>query len=242
MAVITISRAFGSGGDEIARSLCQELGYQLFDKALVVQAAKEAGFAEGDIIDLSEDSYKFRGALERLLSRTPVIPYMGVWPDDLAALYALEGSFMREEDSLHIVQDAVRMAHDMGNIVIVGRGGQVILKEHPDTLHIRVEAPMRSRIQRIIQRRIELGTEIIEQKEQKQEEWALNIIRGRDQASEDYLKRFYKEDWSNPLLYHLVINTGKVSIQQAVCMIIDLAQKLPVEETKSALGQAVAQK
>lgn len=34
-------------------------------------------------------------------------------------------------------------------IVIVGRGGQAILKDKPDVLHVRIEAPLEARILRV---------------------------------------------------------------------------------------------
>jgi cytidylate kinase len=58
----------------------------------------------------------------------------------------------------------------------------------------------------------------------------------RDAASADYLKRFYKVAWEDPLLYHLVINTGKVSLEQAAQIIVMLAKENEAE--KPAFAEA----
>ena len=48
MAVITISRQYGSGGDEVASRLCELLGYRLFDKQMMAQiAVRSQSFAHG---------------------------------------------------------------------------------------------------------------------------------------------------------------------------------------------------
>ncbi len=55
---------------------------------------------------------------------------------------------------------------------------------------------------------------------------AQDLIEERDAASADYLKRFYGVDWSDPLHYHLVINSGKLSLVLAAQVVIDLVHCL----------------
>lgn len=80
-------------------------------------------------------------------------------------------------------------------------------------LHIRVEAPMEQRIQRVKEKL--RATRKLYNADIELRRDAQDIIVERDAASVDYLKRFYHADWDDPLLYHLVINTGRVSIEQA---------------------------
>lgn len=54
---------------------------------------------------------------------------------------------------------------------------------------------------------------------------AQDLIEKRDIASADYLKRFYNVDWSDAGIYHLVINTGKLSIENAAGLIVDLIRQ-----------------
>ena len=69
MAVITISRQYGSGGDEIVDRVCKMLDYRCFDKQFLIRAASEAGLSELEIVDYSEESYKVENFLNRLFSR-----------------------------------------------------------------------------------------------------------------------------------------------------------------------------
>ena len=230
MAVITISRQFGSGGDEIARRIGEILDYQLFDKRLVAKTAAEVGLSEQEIIDFSEDSHKVRSFLDRLFGPTPPSAEAHIWTEDASGQRRVEGVRLEEDVLLTLMQKAIRSAHEMGKMIIVGRGGQVILRDQPDVLCIRVEAPIEDRIQRVKdmlrQSRHEYNADVQLRRD------AQDLIYARDAASADYLKRFYHVDWADPSLYHLVINTGKLNIEQAADIVTRLAieMKAPVRE------------
>lgn len=230
MAVITISRQFGSGGDEIARRIAEILDHQLFDKRLVAKTAAEVGLSEQEIIDFSEESHKVRSFLDRLFRVSPPSSAGHIWTEDATGLRRVEGVRLEEDVLLNLMQKAIRSAHASGKIIIVGRGGQVILRDQPDVLSFRVEAPMEDRIQRVKdqlrQSRHEFNADVQLRRD------AQDLIYTRDAASADYLKRFYQVDWADPALYHLVINTGKLSIEQAADIITRLAieMKTPLRE------------
>ncbi len=58
------------------------------------------------------------------------------------------------------------------------------------------------------------------------------LIDQRDAAAAQYLDRFFHIAWDDPLLYHLVINTGRCDLALAAQVIAAAAQQL---------GQAVEQ-
>lgn len=224
MSVITISRQFGSGGDEIARQLCQETGFPLFDKRLVDEAAREAGLDDQRVMDFSEDNYTVRSFLDRLFGSAPILPYSGIWPDEIAAVYGLENMRLTDKEHVNLMQKAIWRAWQIGNILIVGRGGQVLLQHQPGVLHLRIVAPLENRIERVKETLRQYEAEFEADHERHRDVRAAELIAQRDSASADYIKRFYHADWSDPQLYHLTINTGKVSITQAVNTIL---QTLP---------------
>ena len=224
MAVITISRQFGSGGDEIINRVCQVMGYRLFNKRMVEEAAREAGLGEGEIIDYSEENHKVRSFFERLFTGVPAAHYGGMWPEDVAMLRTTEELRMREEDALQLVRKAIWREYQAGDVVIAGRGGQVVLKDCPNVLHVRLVAPMEDRIHTVREalrqstHRYEADIEV--------RRAAQDQILQKDAASADYIKRFYGEEWDSPLLYHLVINTGRMTTEKAVQTITTLASWL----------------
>ena len=228
MAVITISRQYGSGGDEIADRICQELGYRQFDKRLIAQAAVGAGLSDQEIIDFSEENYKVKNFMDRLFNRSQTVAQVRVWKEDAQGVRSPESIQIDEEYALMLTKRAVEAAHHTGNIVIVGRGGQVILKDYLDVIHIRIEAPLEDRIQRVknqMKAESNLTADTVEARRKAQDR-----IGARDLASSDYLQRFYGVDWTDPCLYHLVINTGKIKIKMAVEIIIDVVNSPIVEK------------
>jgi cytidylate kinase len=228
MAVITISRQYGSGGDEIASRVCELLGYQHFDKRLIARATMEVGLSEQEIVDYSEENHKVRSFLDRLFGRQAVVASTRIWKEDATGARSTEEIHLNEDAALALVQKAVRSAYRAGNLVIVGRAGQVILKDNPGVLHVRVEAPLEERIQRVkeqVRQTRKLYHADIELRREAQD-----LIIERDAASIDYLSRFYHADWDDPLLYHLVINTGKLSIDLAAETILQLVKHMQPSE------------
>ena len=67
MAVITISRQYGSGGDEIASRVCELLGYRYFDKRMMAQVASEAGLSSKEVIDSRRTGTRLLASLSACL-------------------------------------------------------------------------------------------------------------------------------------------------------------------------------
>ncbi len=205
MPVITISREYGSGGTQIAQRLCQVLGYSYFDKDLMVQVAGEAGVSEANVVDFSEDTYKMRSFVERLVGRRRLRTDV---PPANAGATPLRVETLSEADGIKLVTDTILAAYDRDNVVIVGRGGQAILQEKPGVLHVRVIAPLGGRALRVKE---EHDISLSE---------ATELAQTKDQAAEAYLERFFNIDWDNPMLYHLILNIGKWEIEGAADVII----------------------
>jgi cytidylate kinase len=220
MAIITISRQYASNGNDIAEKICESTGYYLFDKHIIAEAAVEAGFSDEEIVDFSEENYKIKGFFDRLFGRSR----LHIWKEMEDGMRTSEQVPLSEENALSLVRRAIKNAHEMNDTVIVGRGGQVILQDAPDVLHVRVETPLEDRIQRVRSHPKLAGRSFIGPLEARRA--ALDLIEESDDASADYIKRFYGVDWSDPMLYHILINTGKLNVEQAVRLIIETAKQL----------------
>ena len=224
MAIITISRQYGSGGDEITDQVCQMLGYRHFDKRDIAQAAARAGFSEEEIAsykDYSEENFKVKKFLSRLMRHAT--PPSGHKENSLSTRLADEKLF-NEASALMLVRRAIETACSTGNTIVVGRGGQMILRDEPNVLHIRVEAPLEERIRRV--------EDWLKHERPAHEPihdlWhnARDLIAERDTESADYVRMFYGADWANPALYHAVLNLGKMDIEQAAQIIVDMVHCL----------------
>lgn len=204
MAVITISREYGSRGNAIARLLCERLGYRYFDKELMAQLGEAMGVEPEAIAGLPDDrQHRARSYVERFFAAMPSITGDIGW----RAAAKVEVEAQLERLSVQTVESLIRAAHEQGNVVIVGRAAQVVLHNEPNVLHVRVVAPIEQRIRRA-QATAGLSSDA-----------ARELVHQRDRAAADYLKSFYNVDWTDPLLYDLVINTSKLTEQASVELI-----------------------
>ncbi len=218
MAVITISRQSGSGGDEIARRVCDLLGYHYFDKQLMTQVAADVGLTSQEMIDFSEEHYKVKSFLDLLFSSS-YVGQVRTWTQDTTGKETLSLQELNEAQCIDLIRSTVRAAYLRGNILIVGRGGQAILKKRPNVLHVRLEAPLGTRVHRI-EAREGIGYQA-----------AKSWIAERDEAAAQYLLRFFKIRWDDPLLYHLVINTGQWELEAAAQLIVHAVSRLSAKPT-----------
>ena len=213
MPVITISRQYGSGGNEVARLLCDRLGYRYFDKELMAQLGAQMGLAPDQIADLPEDTqHHVRSLVERFFGTAPT--HFGELRGWSVAGRA-EVHERMERMSLQTIQSLIRAAHEQDKVVVVGRAGQVVLRDMPDVLHERVVAAIEQRIQRV------------QQSEGVTTDAARELVHRRDDDAADYVKSFDDVDWADPLLYDLVINTSRMTEQVAAELIIEALDCLP---------------
>ena len=120
MAVITLSREMGSRGDDIARRVAERLRLRLVGRELITRAAKEAGAPEVALAEIDE------------------LGLLGVKPNAAALrLY-------REKVAAVIHELAAE-----GDVLVVGRAGQVILADQPGVLRVRVTAPHEMRLAQV---------------------------------------------------------------------------------------------
>jgi cytidylate kinase len=184
--VVTISRQLGSRGLEIARALGISLGYRVTSRDLINQAAMRSGNPEVALAVIDE------------------LDLLGICPSPQAC-----------QAYRQAVKQVMEELLQEGQVIIVGRAGQVILQDHPQVLHVRIIAPQTERTQRVAaEQKISL-------------ESALAQVQASDRHRRNYLKRHYQVNWGDPDLYDLTLNTAKLSIQAASAIIQQaLIQKL----------------
>jgi cytidylate kinase len=184
MGAITISRQMGSRGDELADLLAQQLGWRQVCRDLINQAALAAGVPQVALAEI--DEFGFLG----------LRPSAKEWQ-------AYQSQVKR------IICDLA----DQGDVVIVGRGGQVVLRGHPQVLHVRVVAPFEARIAQLrLERRVS-------------RESACACLEASDKARTRFLRRSHGVRLDDPTLYHFTINTGLLDLSQAVDLVIQGLQQ-----------------
>ncbi|HEX2978964.1 MAG TPA: cytidylate kinase-like family protein [Anaerolineaceae bacterium] len=208
MTVITVSRQYGSGGDEIVEEVCQQLGCRYFDRRAIARAAMEVGLTETEVMEFSEETRQAQNFFDRLFRRTKPVAHARVWRETTTGVRVADSEAIDEGQIVSLVEAAVRAAYREGNIIVVGRGGQAILMDKPGVLHVRIEAPFAMRVQR---------TSVKEGLDWQPSE---ALVQKRDAAAADYIRKYYDVDWSDPSLYHLIVNTGKWNLHAAADLLI----------------------
>lgn len=175
---VTISRQMGSLGTQVAQATARLLHYRVVRQDLIQAAALRAGAPE----------------------------MMLAFIDDLGLL-----DVCPSPESCQVFRQAIaELMHEYagsGSVVIIGRAGQVILKEYPTTLHVRIISPLPVRVKRVASAQ-DISASA-----------ALAQIEASDRTRQTYLHRFYQVRWDDPTLYHLVLNTAHYSPEQAARLI-----------------------
>ena len=190
MPLITISQDYGSHGYYVAQRVAQELDLELHDDVTLREAAARQGVTQEHLDAMKE---QVPGFFER---------HMGSMP----------------EVYLDVLQRVVYQVSSDNNGVIVGHGGQVLLRDFTCALHIRIITPAEKRVRYFIE---EKGFD---------EEQARKIVSTKDEEARDFFRYAFKMDINDPLLYDLVINTEKIGIETAISHIIQLAQSNDIAE------------
>lgn len=102
-----------------------------------------------------------------------------------------------------------------GNMVILGRGSYAVLTGFADVLNVRIQAPLRLRIQRVLKRRGDADYAKAEAE-----------VKENDHIRKSFVEGFYGVRWDAAEAFDLVIDTGKISPDTAVEWIVEAAKTL----------------
>jgi cytidylate kinase len=220
MAIVTISRQLAAGGSEVAGGVAKALGLRIIDRETIDLAAMECGVPE---IALHELGYEGRrGLIQRVLDAlktSPAIPTITemqrrestgplAMPPHSVFTPAMPLLSASMEEYVRMVGLVIQNMAREGTVLIIGRGSQMLLRDNPDALHVQIVAPLSYRVQKL------MCLEGLNQRE------ATQRILASDGARAEFLRRYYGVNWLDPQLYDLVINTGQITIQTAVQLVV----------------------
>lgn len=117
-----------------------------------------------------------------------------------------------------------------GDAVLVGRGTNILLRLVPGVLRVRTVAPLEIRAQRMA------ASEGLSMDRARQ------LATAVDQQRSTYISHILHGDWASPLNYDLVLNMGRLSLEQAATTVLDLAahpEFQPGSETERQLTELV---
>jgi hypothetical protein len=197
---VTISASFGAGGSRVGPAVAEQLGVELLDRAIPVRVAERLAVPLDDALAHDES---LGDAIGRLASSFALLPELA---GAMVQAGVLAGEDYRRETERIILE------HAPYGEVVLGRGGAIVLREHPEALHVRLDGPQ--------QRRIEQATRLGE----LQRADAQRLLRDSDRAREAYVRHFYGADARDPSLYHLVIDSTALPLETVVDVIVAAAR------------------
>lgn len=217
--IITLSRQLGSQGDTIAARVAAALGLTLVDRESVHRMALAAGVPaellhrlmyEGQRSLAAEIMDSFSGSGTRVESH-------GSAPSPLLSVFAplLPPAAVSLEEAARAVGLVIKDAASRGNVLVLGQNGQSWLRGYSGVCHVQVVAPLDLRVARVAARE---GIQLAAARRQ---------VRVSDQARAEHTLRFHDVRWLDPTNYHIVINTGQMSLEAAVSLVVHAAHAVP---------------
>jgi cytidylate kinase len=125
----------------------------------------------------------------------------------------------RQQFTLYTEEEILHQA-ERGNVVLRGWGATCVLRSVPHVLRVRVTRPFDARVQWLMD---DLGTDNRAQAEAE--------VRRSDSAHAARMHASYGVTWGDPLLYDLVLNTDRLSVESAAQAILQLAARPEFQET-----------
>jgi cytidylate kinase len=204
--VVTISRLYGAGGVRVAEVLAEALGWTKVDRELVEEAARRLGVdprlaaaLDEKVPALIEEAGLALAAVER-----PPAPV----------------SVLGDRALAEAVRAVILSLADAGRYVILGRGGQAVLRGHRRAVHLQLTGELEDRAARVA-------------------EWhgisqaaARHMCRRVDDERAAYVRRFHDADIRDPLLYDAILNTSRLGIEgasRAGCEVVRVQLEPPAD-------------
>jgi len=206
MAVITIARQFGAGGRTLGKLIAEALGYALIDEEIVEAVALEADVSN-DWADAIAKETGSEGFLDRLVTKLGPFRkgYMNIAMEKKPGY--LDGHLY-----ISLLYKVIPQIASKDNVVIIGRGGQYILENHPNTYHFMMIADLEYRIN-FMMKHYNIDPKQAKYVVEKQEKRRFNLYR-----------YFARTDYDDPGLYNLVFNMNRVNMDKALSMVCQLVK------------------
>lgn len=208
MAVITISRQFGAGGITLGKMIAEKMGYTFADSDIIQRVAKEANVSTDWIESFEKEAgSKLSRFISSMVSKR--------WLD---RVLSDERGYLDEQIYLDYLVLIIAQFADEGDVVILGRGSQYILNDHPDAVHILLVDQFENRVQ-FMMKQYDMPRKKAER-----------MVASEDRRRLNLFKRLGKSDYDNPQLYHLVLNMGRLDLDTARDMVCELVASQLKEE------------
>ncbi len=198
---VTISRLSGAGDVQFPEQLVKILNSKdiksegnwiLFDK---------------DILEVVLEEHDLPKEISRFMPEKKVSEMQDV----IEQLFGLHPS---EHRLIQKISDTILHLSHLGNVVLVGRGSNIITRNVKNGFHIKLVSSLESRV------------EIVRKYFKMSKNSAIKLIRKEDKDRSSYIKKYFTKNIDDPYLYSLVINFDLLKVEDALDLISDEVIKI----------------
>jgi hypothetical protein len=197
---ITISRETGAGSDLVSEHLIE------FFKENIQNKNVNWSIFDRNLIEKVMEDHNLPGALSDYFSEDKKSKITSMI-DELFGVHPPLWTILQKTSStiLNLAQ--------VGYVVIVGRGGNIITSKLKNCIHVRLVGNLEDRILHI-ENHYSVG-----RKE------AIEFIKKEDANRKNYIFTNFKKQIDDPAFYHLVINTSLITHSEAAYLICNLTKR-----------------
>ena len=206
--VITINRELGSGGRTIGEKLAQRLNVPFFDKAIVQGLKEKYELTTEEIERLKGQKHNWWADFKRSLK---IMPSYAA-PQIISSKDAIP-DFLITDDIFQTETEILKGIADDESCVIAGRSGFFVFRDHPNHLSILIQASLKYRISRLVEKR---GIS---------REEAQSIIKEVDTGRENYVKKYTGTSRYDTRNYDIVLNADEHTEEEIVELILQYIKK-----------------
>jgi len=191
---VTISRQTGSGGHAVGEALAGCL------QAVGKDGSTPWTMFDRNLVEKVLEDHHLPARLARFMPEDRVSEIDDVL-EDICGVHPPSATLVDKT-----AETILRLAK-LGNVILIGRGANIVTAKMNDVFHVRLVGSVENRVE-YLQKIRRVGRKA-----------ALEFIRLEDRGRRRYLKKYFRKDIDDPLLYHLVINTDLIGHNMAARMI-----------------------
>jgi len=200
MAVLTISRQFGAGGTTLGKKMAEQLGYIFINDEIISMVAQKAKVSADWVKAVEREA---GGKLQKFIGAVVPRGLVDRILDD-------RQGYIDEEIYVDLLSEIINKIADEGKCVILGRGGQYILKDRKDTYHVLLIANETYRVQ------------FMEKHYNLSRNEAIRAITVEDKRRTNLYRKIGRADYDRPEHYHLTLNMSRVNLDTATGIVQSL--------------------
>lgn len=232
MAIVTITGRVGAPNHQLGLEVAHLLGADYVDHQILAEASRRTGASLETVSLRDERALKGRERLalffQKFLEKSAATgsggdPFLGptgvevLLSRSMAEAAQAPSTRAQELDDKRYVEIITGVVEDLakgGNVVIIGRGSHVILRDLPGSLHVYVVSSTEARIRYLMEH------------DAISEQSATKYIKDTDPSRQQFYKKLFKVNAEDPVLYHLFLNLDKLGMEHSARVVAEAAHEM----------------